>query len=344
MGHHHVPFQIKISVLALLLAAPAFGAGGSLPDVLIQADEKRPVPREKPPLVMEVKEDGPLDEVLKTEEELYRRIPAEVAESTKFTTGIWKSPHVAIPSSNWIVLTWKGEPAHVFYPAKDLDEIYKPGSGKSRPKAAKKKKKKRRKKDRKRAALSPAEQNKREVEVGWDFVVVDAAGRVFRKFTGEGDPPESLEFDGKSDEGKWLKVGQVYQGVLTYRDPNGRSHTAMGKPFALAGLSIQKSNGYVISLAAQTMFSEDRRGKITGEGGKLLKEAAQIIQRHHAGLSLEVDAFLSWDEARPVEKAAKACASELARRLLVPDERVAAKPHPGTPDLEQRVDLNILNR
>ncbi|MEE8424658.1 MAG: hypothetical protein V3S11_02455, partial [Elusimicrobiota bacterium] len=261
MGHHHVPLQTKVVGLALLLAVPAFGASGSLPDVLIQADEKRPVSREKPPLAMEVKEEGPLDEVLKTEEELYRRIPAEVAESTKFTTGIWKSPHVAIPSSNWIVLAWKGEPAHVFYPAKDLEEIYKPGSGRSISKAAKKKKKKkkRRKKDRKRRAVPPPEKERREVEAGWDFVVVDAAGRVFRKFTGEGDPPESLEFDGRSDEGKWLKVGQVYQGVLTYRDPNGRSHTAMGQPFALAGLSLQKSNGYVISLAAQTMFAEDRR-------------------------------------------------------------------------------------
>ncbi len=331
--------------LVLLLAVPAFGAGGSLPDVLIQADEKRPVQREKPPLVMEVKEEAPLDEVLKTEEELYRRIPAEVAESTKFVTGIWKSPHVAVPSSNWIVLAWKGEPAYVFYPAKSLDEIYQPGSGRSRSKAAKKKrkkKKKRRKKDKRKAA--PAEKADRPVEAGWDFVVVDAAGRVFRKFYGAGDPPESLEFDGRSDEGKWLKVGQVYQGVLSYRDPNGRRHTAMGRPFALAGLSLQKSNGYVISLAAQTMFSEDRRGKITGDGKKLLKEAAQLIQRHHAGLSLEVEAFLSWGDRRPVEKAAQACAGELARRLLVPDERVAARPHPGTPDLEQRVDLNILNR
>lgn len=316
MGHHHLPIPAALSALLLLAgASPALAEGqGALPDVLIQAEQKKPVSREKPPLALEVKEEAPFEALLDTEQELRLRLPAEMAKSTHFVTGLSASPHVAVPSSNRIVLAWKGEPARVFRPAEELAKVYK-------------------EKEVKAAGQKAA----------WQLVVVDSAGRPFRKYGGQGLPPERLEFDGKSDEGRWLGVGQAYTAVIDYKDPAGRPHTAMERPFALLGLSVQSGAGYVISLAPRALLDPEKGG-LSDRGASLLREAAVLIERYHPGLSVEVAARLSSTDPAAAKSAAEACAGELAKRLRLPPGTLSAKAETGTPDLESRVDLSVLNR
>lgn len=328
MGLHHLPLPtemkqisfwagMKIGVCPLFFSVPIFGEEkGALPDVLIQAEEKRPVTREKPPLKLEIKEEAPLESVLKTEDEVRFRIPSDIAQSTQFVTGLSSSPYVAVPASNWIVLAWRGEPARVLYPSRELSKIYKGKLSKDSKSGSR-----------------------------WELVVVDSAGRVFKKFGGAGAPPEEVVFDGRSEDGKWLAVGQVYTAVLTYQDGTGRAHTAMDRPFALAGLSLQRPQGFVISLASKPMLDgSGAAGALSAQGIRLLGEAAQIIQRYHPGLSLEVAAYLSRSDAGFAQAAAEACGRELAKRLLLPARAVAARAIPGTADVEERVEVLVLNR
>lgn len=303
------------TALFLLLAAPGFAADqGVLPDVLIQAEEKRPVAREKPPLELKVKEDGPLESALKTEDEVRFRIPSEVAKSTAFAPGVSNSPLVAVPSSNWILLPWKGEIARTFKPLKDLAAVH--------PEAVK---------DGKGGS--------------WALIVADSGGKVFRKFAGEGLPPAALDFDGKSDGGAWLRAGQAYTPVLTYIDSAKRSRTAVGKPFALAGLGLQEAGGTVISLATRLLFSREAGTPVLSKQGSLLiREAAQLVQRHYPGLNIQVAVYHSRKDPAWVQSAAQACAGELARRLLLKGDAVAVKASAGASDLDERVDVVVLNR
>ncbi|MFH1618812.1 MAG: hypothetical protein ABIG11_02810 [bacterium] len=287
---------------------------GQLPDVLIQAEGKRPLTSEKPVLNLDLKEESPLESVLRTEDEVRFKIPSDIIQSTHFVTGIARSPYVAVPSSNRIVLAWKGEPARIFYPRKELSKIYEEKqSRKAKSKAA------------------------------WQMVVVDTAGKIFKKFEGQGLPPDTLIFEGRSDDGKWLSVGQVYTGVLTYRDPNGRSHTAMDRPFAVAGLSIQAPQGFVINLAARMMFNAEK-GNLSAYGKSLIRETAGIIQRYHPGLNIEATAYLNRSDAQWVRSAAESCDRELSARLLLPEKAVAARSKPGTRDIEERLEVTVLNR
>lgn len=330
MGNRHVPLPAQI-VLALLAAAvlssparaedkPAApkepAAQGSLPDVLIQAEENQSVKRDKPALSLNLKEEEPLESMLKTEQEIRLRLPSEVARSTPSVSGASDSPYVAAPSSNLIYLLWKGEPAKVFSPAKELAEVYKERDGK---KAA--------------------------AKAGWELVIADAAGGVFRRFSGAGLPPERLVFDGKGDDGRWLKVGQVYTSVLTYKDAEGRAHTAMGRSFSLQGLAIQKPDGFAIDLDPQAVFEPDAATLRPSERGlRLLREAAQIIQRYHPGLTLDVSAYVSRGEAGAAEQGARACAAELSRLLALGPKAIASRGSAGTADLDRRVEVHVLNR
>ena len=289
---------------------------GALPDILIQAEEKRPVQRVKPPLQFPLKEEAPLDTMLQTEDEVRLKLPSEISKTTRFVTNSWNSPHVATPSGNFIILTWKGEPAHVFHPMAELGKIFKEKDVKDYSKAR------------------------------WELLVVDSAGKPFRKFNGVGAPPDKLPWDGKSDEGNWLRVGLAYTGVLNYLDTQGHSHTALGRPFALAGLSLQQTNGNIlIALAAKQLFETEKGpGKLSERGTRLLAEASQLIQRHHPGLGLNVSARLSRADAAWVQTAAETCAHELSKRLLAASGSIKIESHAGTKDIEERVDLTVGDR
>jgi hypothetical protein len=57
----------------------------------------------------------------------------------------------------------------------------------------------------------------------WKLEVMDAAGRVFRTFTGAGQPPEQVNWDGKGDDGSAFISGQVYQVRYWLKDPLGNA-------------------------------------------------------------------------------------------------------------------------
>lgn len=289
---------------------------GAVPDVVIQAEHDQTVKRDKPLLEMNLKDEAPLEGLLKTEEDIQRRLPSEVARSTPSVAALSNSPYVAAPSTNLIYLLWKGEPVRVFSPAKDLAEIYKDRDAK--------------------AAATKAR---------WDLVIADAAGGVFRKFSAAGLPAEKVVFDGKGDDGRWLKVGQVYTSVLTYTDAESRVHTVMGRSFSLQGLAVQRDDGFAIDLDPQSLFEADAAPLKPSEHGlKLLREAAQLIQRYHPGLSLDVSAHFSRAEPAAAQQGAEACAKEIARLLALGPKAVAARGAAGTADLERRVEIHVLNR
>lgn len=318
MGNHHFPLQIKVAMTLIVgssLLSSVRAGQGAMPDVLIEAEEKRPVTREKPAFRPEVKEDAPLENDLQVEDDVRMRVPAEVAQSTSFVPSSANSAQVAAPASLGIYLAWGQEPARVFFPSKDLEAIYPNDSREDRAKGR------------------------------WEFLVIDSGGRSFKKFSGQGLPPERLEFDGKSDEGKYVKVGQAYTALLTYYDAARRAHTSMGKPFALAGLGVKTANGAVISLASRALFDpQSGSAKLSGQGKGLLREAAQLIQRHHPGLGLEVAARLSRPDAGWAQDAAQLCAKDLSKRLLISSGLVGAKGYPSTADLDERVDVLVANR
>src|SRR5579859_1963532 len=98
MGHRYFTIQAQIALL-FLSALPALADDkGNLPDILIQAEEKKPIQRTKPAMQFPVKEEEPLENLLQTEDEVRLKMPSEVTKATHFVTNTWNSPHVAIPS------------------------------------------------------------------------------------------------------------------------------------------------------------------------------------------------------------------------------------------------------
>ncbi len=301
--------------------ARAQAAQGALPDVTIEAKEKKIIDRNKPAFEMSLKENSPLKPFLKVGKDVRYRLPDEIVRSMRYTTGLSTSPYALAPSTHWIFWAWKNEPARTFHPLRDLAQAY---GGKN----------------------PPRETGSRGAKPSWEFDVVDSAGSVFRKYSGEGLPPEEIAFDGRSSEGKWIDVGQSYSGVVNYWDSAGRPHTAAGSPFAVAGMGLKDSSGFILKLALRPMFDRGNQAspKLSKFGRGLLREAAGIIQRFYPGYNFEVGAYSLDSDPRTVGDFSRLCAKALASRLLVPSEKVLARSFPGTPDLKERIEILVLNR
>lgn len=305
MGRHHVPLQAFL----IALAAPAFGEApsGVVPDVVIQADGARPVTREKPPLELPVKRDQPLESDVADDDGVRGRVPADLSRTAALAPGVAQSPLAVAPPTNWIVALWRGEPVRALYPEKEL----------------------------KAAGIKTAKDGK------WELVVADSEGKAFRKWSGEGAPPERIDFDGKGDDGRWLAVGHAYTPVLTYRDASGRARTAMSRPFAAAGLAFDAPRS--VQLAPRALFTGAATPELSEDGRALLREAALALTRRQPGTPLQLGVHLGRDAAW-TKAAGEACVKELAKALLLKPEAIALVPSPGTPDLAERLELSAVTR
>jgi outer membrane protein OmpA-like peptidoglycan-associated protein len=56
----------------------------------------------------------------------------------------------------------------------------------------------------------------------WNLQVLDPRGRPFRLFTGTGQPPAQIVWDGKSDAGEYVESGEEYQILFQVADTAGR--------------------------------------------------------------------------------------------------------------------------
>lgn len=279
-----------------------------MPDVVIQGEAKKSVGREKPALDLPVKHDQPLEADVESDDGVRSRVPADLSRTAALTPGISESPLVAAPSSNWIVSPWRGEAVRVLFPKKELQAV----------------------------GVKFAKDGK------WDLIIADSQGKAFRKYSGVGEAPERVEFDGKGDDAEWLAVGHAYTPVLTYKDSGGRVRTAMGRPFALAGLSFDAPKS--VRLSPRALFTGGASPELTDAGKAMLREATLLLARRQPGLPIELGVYLVRGDAAWVKAAGDACAKEIARTLLVKPESIAVKQAPGTQDLKERIELLALAR
>ena len=268
---------------------------GVLPEVLIEAEHNKPLPLSKPPLSFGVKEDQPIEKILKqTDRSLMNRLPSQILKSNVFKPEISVSSRVIAPSQIWIVRPWAGDFAHVFHPQNILSGIH----------------------------AFEDNRNERKKAV-WEMDVVDGEGKSIQHFSGSGVVPKRIPFDGRGKDGKWLEVGETYMGVLKNTDSQGRIHTAYGRPFKIAGLSLKNSSSFSIDLDAGVLFSTSSAiPQFSPFGRELIQEAAQLLQRYYPGFAPHVSLSSKRLNPQELKKAVSLCSEEIAKRLIISSSKI----------------------
>lgn len=111
----------------------------------------------------------------------------------------------------------------------------------------------------------------------WVFSITARDGSVFRKISGEGNPPQQLKWDGKSDQGLPLMAGHKYAYSMTAVDKAGNRGTFPGQSFTIPAFYLQEEDTVLVGIAGPEIFSADGLG-LTPDAEKYAREVAMLIR------------------------------------------------------------------
>lgn len=194
--------------------------------------------------------------------------------------------------------------------------------------------------DRLAAALGRPPSAKELRDTSWSLSVIDEEGKSIHKFAGKGLPPETVVWNGRSDQGDWLRAGHAYSLVYKFSESSTTARTIPGPVVQFAGLVHPDGEGQIIGLDSAALFGEDRKGGDVLEPGKgLLRAAADWMRRYKAyGSAFLLRAYAP--DADAAQRQAVAARAYLASELGLPPERIAVESSAAS-SIEQRLDLAV---
>jgi len=148
----------------------------------------------------------------------------------------------------------------------------------------------------------------------WELTISDDKGSTVRTLQGKGSPPGTVEWDGRDERGKIIKVGTLYSYNFVDIDEYGRAHTTSGKPFQLWALKYDEKNSVNIEVANRVLYTSER-DKFS-EDGKLIIERALDILRQYSRYPFKIE-ICSDDPDISVWGKAKALLSDYVSKNLI---------------------------
>ncbi|MEJ2634160.1 MAG: hypothetical protein P8184_02580 [Calditrichia bacterium] len=113
----------------------------------------------------------------------------------------------------------------------------------------------------------------------WQLDIFRSDGALFRTISGEKNPPESIPWDGKGNDGSLLVPGHVYSYSFTAIDKAGNKRTFPGQTFSLPAVFFADTSGIRIRIANTELFSGDGTGLLPG-ASSYLKEIAALYNAY----------------------------------------------------------------
>ncbi|KAA3613874.1 MAG: hypothetical protein DWQ05_16495 [Calditrichaeota bacterium] len=91
----------------------------------------------------------------------------------------------------------------------------------------------------------------------WQLNITSGDGSQFRQIAGEGNPPESISWDGLSTNKDPLLAGRNYAYSFTAVDKAGNKRTFPGNSFQVPAFFLELGDSLLIGLGQKTLFSDD---------------------------------------------------------------------------------------
>ena len=153
--------------------------------------------------------------------------------------------------------------------------------------------------------------------VSWNLTVTDFRGSPHREFKGEGAPPPTVAWDGRSDRGEILKAGYPYSFLYSVTDKGTNTYNYAGVSFRIPALDYREGRDRHLDFAGDRMFG--RGGwELKPEGREWLVAAADVVRRDHPFSPLRVHVVAS-DERVAAGRAEQVARILTESMILAPD-------------------------
>ncbi|MBD3222938.1 hypothetical protein GF314_17045 [bacterium] len=170
----------------------------------------------------------------------------------------------------------------------------------------------------------------------WKLVITDFRGSPCRTYTGSGHPPETVQWDGRSDHGEMLRVGYPYSYVFTTTDEGTNTYNYAGESFRLPGLDYRRDGHRVLELAGGEVFPR-RRSELSPRGEQWLQRTADEIRRHPYS---PVRVVVTAETEELAAARAELVAAHLADSMILPREQIETEAV-QRPDLRAEMDGTV---
>ncbi len=136
----------------------------------------------------------------------------------------------------------------------------------------------------------------------WKLTITDEKGNIVRTLQGKGSPPQTIEWGGRDERGRIIRVGILYSYNFVATDQDGRPHTSTGKPFQLWALKYDEKDSVNIEVANRILYTSERDE--FSEDGKLIMEKALDFLRQYSRYPFRVEIctdapdFSLWEKAK----------------------------------------------
>jgi hypothetical protein len=170
----------------------------------------------------------------------------------------------------------------------------------------------------------------------WSLAVTDFRGSPFRTYSGQGNPPQSLDWDGVGDNGEILKVGYPYSYVYTLTDKGTNTYNHAGVSFRIPALDYRRDGDRVLEIAGGMLFAR-KETKLTSGGENWLTRATDEIRQHPWS---PVRVMVTAETMALATERADRVGAFLAEAMILPREQVETGAV-QKPDLRTEMDGSV---
>jgi hypothetical protein len=113
----------------------------------------------------------------------------------------------------------------------------------------------------------------------WDVFLKDEKGSLFKQWSGAGDPPRNMFWDGRGKDGTMMNPGITYFYSAETKDELGNMSKVVGRKLIVKGILYKEMGEWVVALRGDRTWGGDGSTAISDDGHILLREAADIVKQ-----------------------------------------------------------------
>ena len=111
----------------------------------------------------------------------------------------------------------------------------------------------------------------------WKLDIITSNGKLFKSIEGEGNPSETITWDGKSNDDEKITPGLNYSYSFTAIDKAGNKRVFPGQTFSVPAVYLMDNESVWIGIAEDKLFSNDGFG-LLNQAEDYCKEVASLIR------------------------------------------------------------------
>jgi outer membrane protein OmpA-like peptidoglycan-associated protein len=173
----------------------------------------------------------------------------------------------------------------------------------------------------------------------WDLEVSNSLGETVRRIARKGQPPAVITWDGKTDAGEPIAPGEVYSFTFNAYDAQGNQTRIPGTPQRVNGVVQEIGEEWVVSVAADQIFTEGG-AQLLEQAAPRLDEAANVVKEK---FKKQVVVYVYTEQEHLSAERCRAIEAELVRRVVLPAGALSVVPRfvPGLQPKLSKIEIRV---